>query len=74
MNDAKKSDHQLAQVLKSKKNEIIDLWRKKVREINPAARKKSEPALIDSLPIFIDEIINTLINPKSKEKLISSIV
>ena len=70
MNDAKKSDHQLAQVLKSKKNEIIDLWRKKVREINPAARKKSEPALIESLPIFMDEIINNLINPKSKEKLI----
>lgn len=52
--------HIAAEVLRVRKNEILLNWENVCRSHVPAARKQSRPALRDSLPEFLDELIKTL--------------
>jgi signal transduction histidine kinase len=49
------------------KQAIIDLWGKRARDELPSARHQEEPALIDSLPDFLDFLFRTLSNDKEEK-------
>lgn len=49
-----------AQCLRENKDRIISIWEKRARAELPGGAVQSRPALIDSLPVFIDEIAQTL--------------
>lgn len=49
-----------AQYLREHKSEVIELWEARARQRLPAAQGKSHFVLLDSLPLFLDEPINSL--------------
>jgi signal transduction histidine kinase len=50
----------LAAVLREKKTVILNLWVERVRKALPAAQQADTPALLNHLPLFIDELARTL--------------
>jgi signal transduction histidine kinase len=49
-----------ARRLRNNKDRIIDLWEDRARKELPAGTFQDRPALIDSLPVFLEEIADTL--------------
>ncbi len=58
-----------SKLLEVKKSEILSCWESRVRDEVSAAANKPKPALINSLPKLIDELVVTLANPQPKVKL-----
>lgn len=50
----------LANILQDKKQFILEMWERSVRDKVSPARKESQIAIIDSVPFFLDELILAL--------------
>lgn len=54
--------------LRERRSVIIDAWKERVRERVPPAQPKKEPALVDSMPAFIDRLIEAMANSRSERE------
>src|SRR5690349_2899622 len=46
--------------LRRRRQEVLERWEARARDALPAARSQSRPALLDSLPEFVDRLIEAL--------------
>jgi GAF domain-containing protein len=57
-----------ASKLREIKAVILDAWKERVREHVPSAKAEKGPALVDSMPDFIDRLVEAMANSRSERE------
>lgn len=60
--------HEPVTELRERKAVIIDAWKERVQNKVPSARPQTEPALVDSMPAFIDRLIEAIAHSRSERE------
>jgi K+-sensing histidine kinase KdpD len=67
---AAETERQPASELQTHKVEILNTWKLRLKQRLPSARAQTEPVLLDSLPVFIDRLVDALATSRDeKEKI-----
>jgi hypothetical protein len=67
------NENQPASELKAHKDDILNTWKNRLRNEIPAAQRQREPALLNSVPLFLDRLIEALAySHKEREKALQA--